>query len=447
MTMPKPQPPPLPLRWIVCPPAQLLAPAWLIAARRAQWQVVLVEPAVVPREALPEWASHVRGQRLVAGLRVAVADLEATQLDDWNTLGPLLISLHGGDLPAWSRARQLLAAGHWPKLRFATPEAPVCLVSPFQPDVRLADAKPRWTDPMPSACAACAWQPTCPGPLPGVPPQPMPHALSNQFDLVETDDAPDVSIQFPHHIRHFRTSGLTPGILDRALAEGQIYLDRSEKARLDDFAADLALLVRRPDGVWTPSPVAPFAAEEATILAVLHDLAGVVVDIGAGPIRYLQELAAAQAAGRLTYIAVEPDLAALERTTAALPDAICLQGVGEALPLPAQSADAVLMLRSFNHLRDPDRAIREVARVLRPGGVFVACDNVTFGLCRSQAQLQRAHAIAVAQTPFEHYRNANVQELEAVIHDAVPGQLTTLHAAPVGPGTSNQWLFLAKRAK
>jgi hypothetical protein len=43
----------------------------------------------------------------------------------------------------------------------------------------------------------------------------------------------------------------------------------------------------------------------------LRQLRGTVVDVGAGPIRYVQELQAAMQAGTLRYIAVEPDLAAL----------------------------------------------------------------------------------------------------------------------------------------
>ena len=170
-----------------------------------------------------------------------------------------------------------------------------------------------------------------------------------------------------------------------------------------------------------------------------------MVDVGAGPIRYVQELAQAQSAGSLRYLAVEPDLAALERTVTVLPDALCLQGTGEHLPVQTASADTVLMLRSFNHLRDVPQAMREVARVLKPGGAFLACDNVAFGLCRSPEQLARAHAIPVTETPFEHYRNADAPDAAVALHAAVPDGFRVDVLQGVGPGTSNQWFLHATR--
>ena len=439
---------PLPaLRWTISTSSGLESPEWLRQARSAGFQVVVSSERSWPREParLAEWLRGVRQERLVAAIQVQPEAIAALPQADLDAIGPLLVVIvpaHANDLQMWQQTRKQLAKMRAARLRFASLGVPVCHQLPWQPDVVLAPLPPRA---QPPACAMCGVRAQCPGPLPDQAVAPLPDPVSNQFDL--TDGAPSDALLTlaGDPPRHFALRQPLSPLVTQALARGQVYLDRSDKARLDDFAADLALLVPDGNARWRIADAQPFAAEETQLLAHLRALTGVVVDVGAGPIRYVQELAMAQAAGSLRYVAVEPDLPALERTTAALPDALCLQGTGEHLPLRDQSADAVLMLRSFNHLRDVPQALREVARVLKPGGVFLACDNVAFGLCRSPAQLARAHAIPVSETPFEHYRNADAPDAAAALLSAIPDGFQLDAVQAVAPGTSNQWLLRATR--
>ena len=48
-----------------------------------------------------------------------------------------------------------------------------------------------------------------------------------------------------------------------------------------------------------------------------------------------------------------------------------VQAQGEFLPLQAATVDAVIALDIFEHIEDHEAAFREVARILRPGGVLV----------------------------------------------------------------------------
>jgi SAM-dependent methyltransferase len=89
----------------------------------------------------------------------------------------------------------------------------------------------------------------------------------------------------------------------------------------------------------------------------------VAVDLAAGTGLFTRALL-----GRaVQVVAVEPD----ERMRAVLaqrsPQVRVLEGRGEAMPLPEESADAVFVSTAW-HWLDPQRAVAEIARVLRPGG-------------------------------------------------------------------------------
>ncbi|WP_396910735.1 class I SAM-dependent methyltransferase, partial [Mycolicibacterium sp.] len=69
----------------------------------------------------------------------------------------------------------------------------------------------------------------------------------------------------------------------------------------------------------------------------------------------------------LDVIAVDPIPEMLELLSNSLPDTPALLGTAEEIPLADNSVDAVLVAQAW-HWFDPERAVKEVSRVLRPGG-------------------------------------------------------------------------------
>lgn len=96
-----------------------------------------------------------------------------------------------------------------------------------------------------------------------------------------------------------------------------------------------------------------------------------VVDLGAGT----GILTGALAHLGADVVAVEPDQAMLAELRRQLPGVQAVEGSAEALPLPDQSADAVLCGQAM-HWFDLDRALPEIARVLTAGGVLAGLWNV-----------------------------------------------------------------------
>ena len=102
------------------------------------------------------------------------------------------------------------------------------------------------------------------------------------------------------------------------------------------------------------------------------------------------------------YIGVDISSQAVERAQAAGLDARCIEDAAK-LPFEDNSFDVVVSLEVLEHLFNPEVVTREIARVLRPGGVFVATvPNVTHWKARVDLALRgrwdpRGDALSVAE--------------------------------------------------
>jgi ubiquinone/menaquinone biosynthesis C-methylase UbiE len=100
-----------------------------------------------------------------------------------------------------------------------------------------------------------------------------------------------------------------------------------------------------------------------------------VLDVGCGTGRLLESVARRWTGARLTGVdASEAMVAAARRKHGEDARFSFVRGDAAALPLEPASVDAAFSTLSFHHWQDQPSGIREIARVLRPGGIFVLAD-------------------------------------------------------------------------
>lgn len=97
-----------------------------------------------------------------------------------------------------------------------------------------------------------------------------------------------------------------------------------------------------------------------------------VLDVAAGPGNVARELLA-RGARDVTALDLSYNMLA-EGARQGLPDVLWVNGDGQHLPFPDASFDAVTISFGLRNIPDPQRALAEFARVLRPGGRVVVCE-------------------------------------------------------------------------
>jgi SAM-dependent methyltransferase len=122
--------------------------------------------------------------------------------------------------------------------------------------------------------------------------------------------------------------------------------------------------------------------------SLFADLRGTVLEIGAGAGANFGLLPA-----NVRWLGLEPSRRRRRRLARSRAGGgSVLAGVGEHIPLRAQSVDGVVSTIVLCSVRDQEQVLAEVRRVLRPGGTFVFCEHVAAPQGTWMRRIQRALA-------------------------------------------------------
>ncbi len=99
---------------------------------------------------------------------------------------------------------------------------------------------------------------------------------------------------------------------------------------------------------------------------------GSIVDVGCGTGRLLRK--ARERWPHAHLIGVDPAEGMVKKARLMMPDSVFIVSPAELIPLPDSSVDLVVSTTSFHHWQDQLQGIREIRRILRPGGPFLLSD-------------------------------------------------------------------------
>ncbi len=147
--------------------------------------------------------------------------------------------------------------------------------------------------------------------------------------------------------------------------------------------------------------------------------ARIVLDLGSGPGDFGRRVARAHPHLRL--VAVEPSATYAPRCAVGDSNLQLLRATGECLPLADEAVDLAVCLSSIRHFRDRLQGLRELRRVVRPGGcaVIVELDpNASTARRRSHIRRLRSSWGRLVFTPFVLRPAPSAEEMGQLARDA-----------------------------
>lgn len=169
---------------------------------------------------------------------------------------------------------------------------------------------------------------------------------------------------------------------------------KKPRGRNSDIVAEYSRLAAEYDSRWSFYVAA--TTDETLKRLPLHE-SDRVLDIGCGTGFLLERLSATHPVEALSGVDPVPQMLAVARRR--LSPAVRLrEGWAEALPFESESFDVAVSCSVFHYIGRPALALREIGRVLRPGGTLIISDWChDFPACRALGVYLRLRRRPLAQ--------------------------------------------------
>ena len=194
-------------------------------------------------------------------------------------------------------------------------------------------------------------------------------------------------------------------LASRPRAHSTRRLEPSEALR-DDDAAVYSSIARK-----LSRPVTRPFAKEALSLGVSS---GCVLDCGCGPGHLAIHLARLAPGVKVWALDISPDMVREATANAAAAGVarriVPTEGDMRALPFPDGSFDLVTSMFAFHHLPNPRAALREMRRVMKPGGALIVRDFI-----RPASERRIGFMVAIFGI-LQRYRRAEREQYRDSLH-------------------------------